>query len=87
MSAQELAEIEASLNTATPQEWEAVRKANYEWQVIHREADHYEVICQCSDGTADQNEANAAFIAQARQAVPALMAEIKRLRSMAGIAR
>ena len=71
MTEEELARIEALANAATPGPWETYGSDRYGWRV---------------DGPPDTDEGriseeNARFIAAARDAVPALVAEVRRLRN------
>jgi hypothetical protein len=79
MSDQELNEIEARAKKATRIGWEAVQE-DYQWQVTQSDSDNYEVICRIMDG--NKGEEDATFIASARQDIPHLIAEVRRLRKI-----
>ena len=74
MTNDELNAIEARANAATPGEWDA--------SVAYDETVHA-VVGGFSSGATPTNE-DAKFVVNARQDVPALIAEVRRLREFAG---
>jgi hypothetical protein len=72
-----LAEIEARLRFTTPAPWECIPYANIQSTADVKGARGQEVALRIFDE-------NAQFIAHARQDVPALLAEVRRLRGMDG---
>jgi hypothetical protein len=71
-----LAEIEARCNDATPGPWSAVRDHNGHWRVVWPHSQNGSVA---RDGKVF-DDYDAAFIAAARDDVPDLLAEVRRLR-------
>jgi hypothetical protein len=87
MSDDELNAIEARANAATPGPWTQGEIAAgdlpyaggcFAVEVFGATADPYAVLAEC------QHEADAAFIAAARTDIPALVAEVRRLRAVLG---
>ncbi len=88
MNEQELKEIEARAAAATPGPWEPQEGTKYlamgdmgeekEYFVI-RDGDDISICCDCSTPDGEASPENANFIAHARQDVPALCAEMRRL--------
>jgi hypothetical protein len=88
-----LDEIEARVNAATPEPWVTdTSHGPYEVSVngpvpipCHHEPpqDEYSVMFQtCHDYTFEQSKKNLVFIAHARSDIPALIAEVRRLRKI-----
>lgn len=80
MTEQELAEIEARANAATPGEW--VADAEFGWIFVGRGVGNRPIVCKFDDEYCLPNEGNLRFVAQAHQDVPALIAEVRRLRAL-----
>jgi hypothetical protein len=81
MTAVELAEIRRRANSASPGQWVAEDVADGEGDILAR---RIEGICAAftHDHDADQQAADFAFIAHARQDIPRLLDEIERLRRL-----
>ncbi len=78
MTDDELTALESLANAATPGEWRAIPYAgpgpDGSWQV------DAPITCVADCFESDRPKADAAFIAAARTSVPALIAEVRRLR-------
>lgn len=77
MDSQRLAEIEARCEAATEGPWEVAWKTDFIWQ-LDGDGDRFGPIAEAhyAEGNHDNN---AAFIAHARDDVPDLLAEVRRL--------
>jgi hypothetical protein len=75
---QEIAAVEAA---ATPGPWDVIAHSAGHPQLL-TVADAHSPICDVVRSYPYNHQANAAFIADARQAVPELLAEVARLRAV-----
>ena len=90
MNEKELAEIEARAEAATPGPWKPQQGTKYlamgdmgeerEYFVM-RDGDDISICCDCSTPDGEASPENANFIAHARQDVPALCEEVRRLKA------
>lgn len=84
MTEQELAEITERASKATPgpwwhkDGWEGAMPGD-EWYVYQEQPLGEIICCPCRS---NPSEANAEFIAHAREDIPALLAEVRRLREL-----
>ena len=67
--------IEARANAATPGPWSEAWDGE-----IHATSDDWELVLRVPEG--DDRPADCAFVANAREDVPALIAEVRRLRAV-----
>ena len=75
--------IEQRAHAATEGPWEATAQDHAAWDVpILDRTGHYLVICPDCGVRGGYERADAEFIAHARSDVPALLAEVRRLRAM-----
>jgi len=81
MTDEELARIEALANAAAPGPWEI--RTHDELYAVKGQAGW---VASMDADTSSADAANAFFIAAARDAVPALVAEVRRLRAAAAVA-
>lgn len=82
MTEQELQAIEARANAATPGPWYYAYEGSSDWSVFQDGTDTRPVASLHRWHKAECPEA--VFIAHARQDIPALVAEVRRLRALAG---
>jgi hypothetical protein len=92
MNENELQEIKRRAEAATPGPWEPQEGTKYlamggmglgqeKEYFVMRDGDDVAVCCDCSTPDGVASPENALFIANARQDVPALVAEVERLRA------
>jgi hypothetical protein len=82
MTDEELARIEALANAATPGPWEV--RAHDDLFAVKGQSGW---VASMDADTSAADASNSEFIAAARDAVPALVAEVKRLRRIESLAR
>ena len=78
MTEQELAEIEARANAATPGPWDSAygMTGTFVFEVLNEDDAH----CTIAELSRFNQRNDAAFISHAREDIPALIAEVRRLR-------
>ena len=86
LSEERLAAIEARVRATTPGPWwgcrDACHPADYTPESVVFAAD-WSAVCELAtdDGLGDRDRANKDFIAESRQDIPDLLAEVRRLRN------
>lgn len=82
MTPEELYAIEVRANAATPGPWTSITHPtlHHSHNDVFVENDDSDLICEMVDGKVFDRLATAEFIAHAREDIPALIAEIRRLR-------